>query len=446
MNDLIEVPAGHTGPLPERSAQKTRRADLLALGTWALLVATAAVWGLSLQSKDTQMKLWALPLAGHLHPLLGPGILPASAFAIAAIVYAPRLSRRIGWIPLLVLAFAAAATWAILLALGIGPAGLTRSILALSDVSHDLAAVGSPGPFLSHFVDRIGEYAVHTRAHPPGLLLLLWWSSRLGLRGPGWEAALEIIGGAAAIPAVLIAVRDLAGEDAARAAAPFVALAPAAVFVATSADALFMGVSAWAVALLVCATGRRGRMSWVLSLAGGTLAGAALFLSYGLVLVLGIPLAVAVGRRRAWPLAIAAVPIAVWGLVFASAGFWWPAGLEATRHQYLVGVAKNRPYWYFLVADVAAFAIALGPAVAVALARLRDRRLWLLVGAALAAVAIANLSGMSKGEVERIWLPFAPWVLVACSTLAPTDGEARRWLGLQIAAALALQIAVRSPW
>jgi hypothetical protein len=392
------------------------------------------------------MKLWGLPLAGHLHPVLGPGILPASLFAVVATLYAPRLARRLGWTALLVVAFGAAATWAVLLALGIGPAGLIRSIMAPSDASHDVARVGSAGPFLAHFVDRIGQYAVHTRAHPPGLLLLLWWLSRLGLRGPWWEAALEIVGGAAAVPAVLIGVRELAGEDAARAGAPFVALAPAAVAVATSADALFAGVAAWAAALIVCATGRRGPRSWLLSLAGGTLAGAGLFLSYGLALLFAIPLAVAVARRRAWPLAIAAAPVAAWALLFAAAGFWWPAGLEATRHQYLVSVARYRPYSYFLLADAAAFAIALGPAVAVALARLRDRRLWLLVGAALAAAAIADLSGMSKGEVERIWLPFAPWVLIACCALVPTEREGRRWLAMQIAAAMALQITVRSPW
>jgi hypothetical protein len=43
-----------------------------------------------------------------------------------------------------------------------------------------------------------------------------------------------------------------------------------------------------------------------------------------------------------------------------------------------------------------------------ALFRLRDRQLWLLVGAALTAVLLADVSGLSKAEVERIWLPFAP--------------------------------------
>ncbi len=69
---------------------------------------------------------------------------------------------------------------------------------------------------------------------------------------------------------------------------------------------------------------------------------------------------------------------------FAAAGFWWLDGLAATRHEYLQSAAKERPYGYFVLADLAAFAVWLGPAVAIALARLRDRRIWLLVGGGLA--------------------------------------------------------------
>ena len=36
--------------------------------------------------------------------------------------------------------------------------------------------------------------------------------------------------------------------------------------------------------------------------------------------------------------------------------------------------------------------------------------LLLLVGAAVVVVAVADASGMSKAEVERIWLPFVPWL------------------------------------
>lgn len=51
-----------------------------------------------------------------------------------------------------------------------------------------------------------------------------------------------------------------------------------------------------------------------------------------------------------------------------------------------------------------------------------DRRLGLLVAAALLALLVADLSGMSKAETERIWLPFAVWLLPACAFLTGVRG------------------------
>ena len=130
---------------------------------------------------------------------------------------------------------------------------------------------------------------------------------------------------------------------------------------------------------------------------------------------------------------------------FALAGFWWFAGLAATRTRYHAGVASRRPYDVFLLVNLAALAIATGPAIAVALARLRDRRLWWLVGGALVAIGIAAITGMSKGEVERIWLPFSVWLLPAGAALA-VSRHPSRWLAAQLAFAIGVQTLVRSPW
>jgi hypothetical protein len=130
---------------------------------------------------------------------------------------------------------------------------------------------------------------------------------------------------------------------------------------------------------------------------------------------------------------------------FAAAGFWWLDGLDATRARYAAGVASRRPYWPFLLADIACLAVVLGPAIAVALARLRNRRLWWVVGGALVAIGVAAASGMSKGEVERIWLPFAIWVLPAGAVLA-AERHGARWLGAQVGFTILLQTLVRSPW
>jgi hypothetical protein len=172
-------------------------------------------------------------------------------------------------------------------------------------------------------------------------------------------------------------------------------------------------------------------------------------LSYGLVLLAVIPAVVAIARRRYRPLVVAGLGAGFVFLAFLAAGFSWLTGLATTRRQYWAGVASRRPYWYFVVGNLGAFALAVGPAAAVGLARLRDRRVWMLVGGALLVIALANFSGMSKGEVERIWLPFAPWVLLATVAIVTTrmqTGWTRLWLCGQAAIAIGIQAAVRSPW
>lgn len=108
-------------------------------------------------------------------------------------------------------------------------------------------------------------------------------------------------------------------------------------------------------------------------------------------------------------------------------------------------VARLRPASYWLWADFAAVSFSAGPmmlaGVAQTLGRSRPhlldrttRPVVVLVAAALTAVAVADLSLMSKGEVERIWLPFMPWLLIGCALLP------RRWtrfaLAVQLSTAL----------
>ncbi len=233
---------------------------------------------------------------------------------------------------------------------------------------------------------------------------------------------------------------------------------------ATSADALFTGLATWGATLVIVATGRYDRRGDVAAVAGGLLLGAAVMCSYGLALVGLVPLVVARRRRRARPIGLAATGVAIVVLAFLAAGFWWLDGLFATRARYFAGIAARRPYSLFLMVDLAAFSLALGPAVFAGVARLRDSSLWLLVGAALAAVLLADLSGMSKGEVERIWLPFTPWLLLAPAALTfpaharvpgPTTPGATTptvprsvttWLLAQAALAIAIETLVLTPW
>jgi hypothetical protein len=245
--------------------------------------------------------------------------------------------------------------------------------------------------------------------------------------------------------------------------APFAALMPGAVWVGVSGDALILGVSAWAIALAAVACARE---SWATAAAGGVLLGASLYLSYGMVLVLGIA-AVVLVTRGTWRLAVASASGLLAVVVAVSlAGFSWYEGYQLVVVRYSDGLGGVRLYSYWVWANLAAFALAVGPAAVVglrralaglrwpsapgtavrALAWVRDRHNTVAIVAAsgLGAALIATLGGLSKGEVERIWLPFGAWVLLAVVAI-PAD-RLRWWLAAQAGVVLAVQWLVLTPW
>lgn len=448
-----EGPPGSSAVSPARPwwSRPAYRATA-AVVAWGLLIVAARLWGQHLIDDlgREALRLSAPPIVGWDDLRLGVRVVVPVAVALAVIVGAPRAVRALPWRTLLAAAAIAAAVWAVALAFTDGLDGITDpTTLPGDEYLLDVDRVGSPGDFLSGFTDDIDSYVTHVRSHPPGTLLTLWSLDEVGLGGRAWAAVLFIAGGALAVPAVLVAVREVAGEQRARAAAPFLVLAPVAVWIATSADALIAGVSAAAVAAVIVGTGRSGRRSDIASASGGLLFGAALMLSYGVALVALVPTGVAAARRRPRPLFVATAGALLVLGVFWLAGFSYLDGWSTSRAEYYESVASTRPYGYFLWANIAALGLVVGPATAAGLACLGDRKLWLLVGGALAAVAVADLSGFSKGEVERIWLPFAVWLLPAASALigrVPRAAVLRGWLAAQAVVALAVQTGIRTRW
>ena len=68
----------------------------------------------------------------------------------------------------------------------------------------------------------------------------------------------------------------------------------------------------------------------------------------------------------------------------------------------------------------------------------------LLVAAAAACVLLADLSQMSRAEVERIWLPFVPWLTLSIVLLPE---RWRRWgLLAQAVWALLVQQLLYTTW
>jgi methylthioxylose transferase len=175
----------------------------------------------------------------------------------------------------------------------------------------------------------------------------------------------------------------------------------------------------------------------------------ACYLSYGLVLLAPLALVVVVAARPrlrhgglAWALAGGLVVVAA----FTAAGFSWLDGYVLVRERYYQGLASRRPYGYWVWADLAALAACAGPAAAAIVrraVRARGCAAWLPV-AALAAILVADLSGLSKAEVERIWLPFAVW-FAAGAVLLPAPAH-RGWLAAQAATALLVNHLVLTAW
>lgn len=410
---------------------------------WTALIVVAHVWGRYVNLAQ-ETNVLAPPLFGRVHVRLSWRVAPAIIVAGLVVWLGRRVARGSSWTSVVLGSMGLLAAWAVALSFVDGADALTEPLRDSHDFLASLPAVTSVPAFLSDYARDLPSMSIHAQGHPPGALLLLWAMSALGLQGAGWAALAVIVAGASSAGAVLLAVRETAGEATARACAPWLILLPAAIWLATSFDALYLGVSAWGICLVVLATGRTGRRALVLAASGGVLLGGALYLSYGAVLFAAVALGVTLARGNwtttAWALAGA---LAVAG-AFSAGGFSWFDGLAATKQQYALGVASERPYSYFVIANLAALALALGPGVVAGLVHLRDRHLWLLCGGALAAVVVADLSGLFKGEVERIWLPFAPWLAIAGASFIKERVGAM--LSVQAVSAIVLGVVVRSPW
>jgi hypothetical protein len=419
-----------------------------------LLLIVVRVWGLSvaeqaLQQRDGGLKLRAVPLFGEWNLLLTWRLLVPLVLGAVLVIVLPRLSQQITWRPLVALVAVAAAVWSLTLQfVDVSWRGLQAYGAHINVVDER----GGPAAFVRTYVEfqAAADVPVHLRSHPPGLVLWLWASDQIGLSGKGYESMLALAGVAVSVVAVLVITRSVAGERFARHAAPFVVLAPAALW-HSNADVVFGGVALTGVAMIAVAAGKPAAITWrntgsLLAVAGGAVFGLALLLSYSAAL-LAIPIAVITLWRRAWTtLATSTVSGLVVVLLPLLAGFWWLDGLIAISDQYEAGVASVRPYTYFVIANVAVLVLALGPATIAGLVQLRDWRAWLVVGSGIAAVVAADISGMTKAEVERIWQPLIPLILVAGAAVGYRLGLARWWLGAQLTVTMAIQAVLRTPW
>jgi methylthioxylose transferase len=426
-----------------------RRSDLVALGAALALIIVAAVVGYEMNRHGLPIVLPRPPLLAFWHPHVGWG----TPLAILSLLLGLRLQHLVALLPwrrLLLAGWLLNLAWMCSLTLVDGvQRGWIDVLLDPNEYLHDLHRISDPWTFLSSFTHYIAfgpgvggdlVWTTHVAGHPPLTTLIFWMLARIGLGGGFWAGALCILVASAASVALPVTLRELGAEAAGRRIVPFIALFPGAVWMAVSADGLFAGVAVSGLAL-VCRGAVRGRI--VTSLLGGLLLGVAVFLSYGLVLFGLVVLLILLLRIRQGDLRSIVVPWlgATAGFISVAAvhlalGFNWFDGLAALRVRYYQGIASQRPYSYFIYANLAAWLISCSPLLAIGIGRsiaaltrgraeqwAEDRLAALLALSGVLSALIADLSGLSKAEAERIWLSFG---VIAYSGLALLRGQSAR--------------------
>lgn len=349
---------------------------------------------------------------------------------------------------------AGAALFAVLLALTDGVSGLTYGAKHPTEYLANLSSAPPAGEFVRTFVDRINDYSVHVRGHPPGFILMLKAMDAIGLGGIWPLVVLTGISCGVVAVAVMWTIHLWVGQEWARRVAPFLIVSPAAIWMATSADAVFSMIGAVGVLVATYGACRRPPRAVLFGLVSGVLLGWLVFLTYLGAIFLVIPIVIViVAFVHHKP---GAVAVGLGGLIgglfvlytFWVFGFWLLDGVAITKREYFEGSAQFRDWNYFKVGNIGAALFAIGPATVIGLASLRNRRLWWIVAAAGIALLLSHVSQYTKAEVERIWLPYYPWLIVA-SAGAWVFG--RRWIvttviALQALSAIVLQAALVTKW
>ena len=464
-------------PLVQLRRRNGLRWDVAAVTVALALVAAAAIVGWHLVHRRVPLFVEFPPLFARWLPHTGIGTAPALLLGAGGVLLSRRVVAIASWPRLVAGAGAASVGWTASLALVDGwQRGWAGRLTTSDEYLHDLPRIAGVGAFLAGFTDHIldfrpGAWTTHVSSHPPGATLVFLVLDRIGLGGGGWAGALVIGVGSTAGIAVCITVAALGAPLAARTIVPFAVFFPGAVWIGVSADGLFTAVAAWGIALTVIG-GRRhrtGRRSgWAIAGAGGVLLGFAGYLSYGLALVVIVVVAVALLLPARSHVAAAAGVLGV-VVAFSAAGFNWLRGEQLLTIRYEQGIASVRPYSYFVWANLAALVLCAGPVVAAGLRRavpvvigafkptlgqrvprmagIRDREILVPASLSLAAalaIVLADVTGLSKAETERIWLPFAIWLITALALLP------RRLLpvalGVQIAVPLVVNHLLLTYW
>ena len=457
------------------------------VGSWVgvALVVVATVgpdligWQVYARSNPDETPGSLTPLHSIWEPkLFGIGTVPALLLGYLGFRHAVDLAARLPWRRLLWASYAVSLVWLFSLALVSGWGGVGDKLDHSYEYLPTARIIDDVPAFLDEFVSRIPKASVdgagesnnwptHVAGHPPGATLFFVVLARLGLANGFVAGAIVIVIAASTAAAVMVTLRALDAEAGARRVAPFLVLTPAAIWMAVSADAMFAATAAWGMAALaLAATAATTRRLVGYGVLSGLLLGWCMLLSYGLPLLGVLALAVLIAARSWRPLPIAFVAALLPVLAFVPFGFRWWEAYPVLTERYWDGLASDRPGVYWTWADLALVlysgGLLLGAGVAVLgwrLVRARrvaraadqgvtgsdpDRTVLILATAGVLMILLATSSQMSRAEVERIWLPFIPWVTVSLALLP------ERWrrvgLAVPIVSALLLEHLVYHSW
>lgn len=429
-------------PTPVISA---RAAAVSAAGGLLLVVAAHLVPRWWYQDIDVEFP----PLHATWDPQLPPVAAAVIAVGVVLALMLPPLAVRLRWPALLLVAYGSIWLWIMALATA-GPEGMASTFERKQEYVYDAQRVTSISGMLHEFIDRIpldsvDNWYVHVAGHPPGALLYFVGLDRLGITDPFWIGVMCVTIASTAIVAVMLTLRTLGSENLARSAMPWIVLAPSAVWMGVNGDAVFTAVVAWGLALLAIAA---KTSSITAAIGSGLLLGLCVYLSYGFVLLGILAVAVLLIARTWRPLPWSLGGALMVAAAFTIGGFAWWEAYPVLRERYYDGIASERHYSYWVWANLAAWTCTAGLAVWAALPaarrQLRTNVLVQLAAAAMLTILVATLSGMSKAETERIFLPFTIWI-VALPTLLPVRWH-RGLLLSQVALGLSAELLLLTRW
>jgi 4-amino-4-deoxy-L-arabinose transferase-like glycosyltransferase len=335
----------------------------------------------------------------------------------------------------------------------------------------DVPAVRAAGiaAFLRGYVHNLYHYSIHTRTHPPGPVLVLYFVSCLFGSGPAaasWAA--DVITATAVVP-FFLSCRRLAGWQAAAVALGLYVVTPSLVlYGATSMDGVTLVALLWAMYFLLRAIDRPGVF---ISLAAGLAVTVGLMMSYVVVCVLAIAgvYALLAGRERIWAvigclMCSVLVPVIAFAAIYAGTGFNLVKCFEASRfydHYAMRTFSVSFPrYVDISFSNLFGFLIGIGLPVLVlwwkqTALSMKFRPYWTSADrfsvAGVICVIGFSFARLFTHETERIWLFFIPPALLgAACWIARVDGKSNRlreWtMGLMFAQTWVFQLLLFTLW